>query len=547
MESEEDKISPENKKRRLKTPFQVEGLENFYAEHKYPSEAMKTQLSLELGLSEKQVQGWFCHRRLKDKRLMKEEGFNNGKQDSHSGLIQASADEVKQDPSSNGKKADHHGYLMSKEAGNQQLTNAMDYPAAVLASELRDQDLFTGNRDNMEDTFGGSSSASQERSSLHSENPNEVEAIRYLSQNGSRHEMVAKRKKNTDFYRDRYIQENGEHTAISAVRKQLGEEYREDGPPLSVEFHPLPPGAFDAPIEPSPQVNTNAHDLLRMPNSTKGHEVGKVSGSQRFHATPAARPGYSSIPVGLKFEQASPKFERSSPNYEWTSHSKTESLNSKSSWRAINNHIQAGDSYHVPDLNSSMQMDEDSPGESPSSGFATKSFPSWHKQEKVGRANSETYMPLLYGSKNGTMAGKTGTVGKELPISQPYNSVKVYYNKSGINSNVNAAVQCRDLLSSQEDKVQSKKMTKRERLREERRALKEQEHALKMNQKLIQKEEKRSGREKQEENKRQREVAKFQTAAEKVSLLKNQTKGPAGEIPTSFSEDDAADSSSSME
>ena len=41
---------------------------------------------------------------------------------------------------------------------------------------------------------------------------------------------------------DPYSEENDEHEAIAAIREQLGDEYREDGPPLSVEF---PPSAFD--------------------------------------------------------------------------------------------------------------------------------------------------------------------------------------------------------------------------------------------------------------------------------------------------------------
>lgn len=556
MESEEDKISPENKKRRLKTPFQVEGLETFYAEHKYPSEVMKTQLSIQLGLSEKQVQGWFCHRRLKDKRLMKEEASDNGKQDPQNGFVQDHPNGVKQDSSSSGKKVDHQSYLTSKQSGNPQAMNATDYPAAVLASELRDQDLFTVNHDNMEDTFAGSSSAaSQERSSLHSGNPTEIGATRCLSQNDSRREIKAKRKKSEDFHMDPYLQGNYEHEAVIAVKKQLGEEYREDGPPLSVEFQTIPPGAFDAPMEPYYHGKTDAvDDLHRKSNLVKEQEAGKVFSSHRFHVPcpPGVRLGYPSIPSSLKFERTSPKFERLSPNFERALLSKNESLNGKSTWRPASSNVQGGDSFHVPDLNSSMQMDEDSPGESPSSGFATKSFSSRHKQDKLVRPSSETYMPLLYGSKNGTMPGKTGTMGKEKPISYPHNGIDPYYNVSGGNAIVKAAtplVQSGDLPSSQvEDKAQTKKITKKERVREERRIQREQERALKAKQKLMQKEEKRIEREKQmEENRRQREEAKCQAAAEKMSMLKNQTKGHAGDMPTSFSEDDVADSSSSME
>ena len=39
-----------------------------------------------------------------------------------------------------------------------------------------------------------------------------------------------------------------EMQAISFVESQLGERIRDDGPILGMEFDPLPPGAFGAPI-----------------------------------------------------------------------------------------------------------------------------------------------------------------------------------------------------------------------------------------------------------------------------------------------------------
>lgn len=555
MESEEDKISPENKKRRLKTPQQVEGLESFYAEHKYPSEAMKSQLSEELGLTEKQVQGWFCHRRLKDKRLMKEEASNNGKQDPHNGIMQDSVNGVKQDSSGSGKKSDHQRHSRCKEVESQRFANAMDYPAAVLASELRDHDLFKVNHDN-EDTFAGSSSASQDRSSLQSGNPYEAEARRRPFQNGKHYEFEGKRK-NRSSYMDPYSEEDGEHEAITAVREQLGDEYREDGPPLGVEFHPLPPGAFDDSTEPPYQGNIVVQDIPRMPKKMMEPDTRKMFRPEGFH-TPCSTGvglGYMSVPMGLKFERASPKFERASPKCEWASYSKHESLNIKSAWRPANNHLQIGDNYHVPDLNSSMQLDEDSPDDSPSSEFVTKSYPAWHKQEPAGRLSSDAHLPLPYGSKNGMIPGKVLNAGKEFSIPRPYNGGDIYHDTSGVNPNVKAAMpplQSRDLLSSQgEDKFQPKKMTKRERLREERKIKREQDSALRLKQKLIPKEEKMNTqmeRKKQmEEIRKPREVAKCLAANEKVALSKNLMKGHTGEIPNNFSGGGLVAACSSME
>ena len=136
--------------------------------------------------------------------------------------------------------------------------------------------------------------------------------------------------------------------------------------------------------------------------------------SEAFHTTYLSGVGssYLSIPVGLKFKRASPQFERASPKYEWASYSKHESINRKSTRSPANNHLQISDNYHVPDLNSSMQLDEDSPDESPSSGFVTKIYLAWHKKEDAGILNSDAHFLLPYGSKNGTLPGKVLNAGK---------------------------------------------------------------------------------------------------------------------------------------
>ncbi|XVE66155.1 hypothetical protein DITRI_Ditri08aG0057600 [Diplodiscus trichospermus] len=55
-------------KRQMKTASQLEILEKTYAMEMYPSEATRAKLSVQLGLSDRQLQMWFCHRRLKDRK-----------------------------------------------------------------------------------------------------------------------------------------------------------------------------------------------------------------------------------------------------------------------------------------------------------------------------------------------------------------------------------------------------------------------------------------------------------------------------------------------
>ncbi|CAA6661086.1 unnamed protein product [Spirodela intermedia] len=55
-------------KRKMKTAYQLELLEKTYAVSTYPSESLRAELSVKLGLSDRQLQMWFCHRRLKDRK-----------------------------------------------------------------------------------------------------------------------------------------------------------------------------------------------------------------------------------------------------------------------------------------------------------------------------------------------------------------------------------------------------------------------------------------------------------------------------------------------
>ncbi|XP_062007691.1 homeobox-DDT domain protein RLT2 isoform X2 [Rosa rugosa] len=55
-------------KRKMKTRSQLEVLEQAYAAEQYPSESVRAELSAKLDLSDRQLQMWFCHRRLKDRK-----------------------------------------------------------------------------------------------------------------------------------------------------------------------------------------------------------------------------------------------------------------------------------------------------------------------------------------------------------------------------------------------------------------------------------------------------------------------------------------------
>ncbi|CAK8538674.1 unnamed protein product [Lathyrus sativus] len=254
LQPEENKVSMEKStKRKLKTPAQLKGLENFYTEHKYPTEELKLVIAEELGLTEKQVSGWFCHRRLKDKRLSKDDGAANGRQDRSSGVIQDRGSGLGQGQDSCGSSK--HG----------------DY-----------RNHFSENVSGMDDTSSESSSYLQERLYPQGQGPYESEPSRYLASGKSLPPLKPKGAMNMGYKPSGYLKVKGEieHAAITAVKKQLGRNYLEDGPLLGIEFDPLPPGAFEC------QTQDPVHEPYRFadPALLKSPEI----------STAKRRPGLSS-------------------------------------------------------------------------------------------------------------------------------------------------------------------------------------------------------------------------------------------------------------
>ncbi|KAL1537842.1 homeobox-DDT domain protein RLT1-like [Salvia divinorum] len=172
-------------KRQMKTPFQLEMLEKTYAMETYPSEATRAELSEKLSLTDRQLQMWFCHRRLKDKK----ESVGVVTMKPHT-------------PGPVGRK----GFI---EPPREELMAAEPGSGHVSGSG------------------SGSASASGSGSSQYNA--------------GDGMPMAP-----TRYYESpRSIMER---RVIACIEAQLGEPLREDGPILGVEFDELPPGAFGAPI-----------------------------------------------------------------------------------------------------------------------------------------------------------------------------------------------------------------------------------------------------------------------------------------------------------
>ncbi|XP_047163549.1 homeobox-DDT domain protein RLT1 [Vigna umbellata] len=157
-------------KRQMKTPFQLETLEKAYAVENYPSEMMRAELSEKLGLSDRQLQMWFCHRRLKDKKDLPSKKLRKA-----AALTDSPVEEPK----------------LASEVGAEYGSGSGSGSSPFTRSELRNV-VPRG----------------------YYESPQTIMELR----------------------------------AIACVEAQLGEPLREDGPILGVEFDPLPPDAFGAPL-----------------------------------------------------------------------------------------------------------------------------------------------------------------------------------------------------------------------------------------------------------------------------------------------------------
>lgn len=207
--SQDDKSS----RRKIKTPTQLETLEKVFAEEQYPSETVRAELSAQIGLSDRQLQVWFCHRRLKDRK-------------------------VKEDESP-----------VSVKKQKQEKVGANETSVAVLASEHTDSTLPGGNHyandcTTTSNRFAQEDAANQSRKQAGKRGRKENENVL-----GKKFQQVISR--------DVDLRRAAELRAISAVEAQLGELLREDCPVLGVEFDGLPSGAFMAPLQSYEEMQTS--------------------------------------------------------------------------------------------------------------------------------------------------------------------------------------------------------------------------------------------------------------------------------------------------
>lgn len=244
VQTEENKVSLDgNKKRMLKTPAQVMALENFYKEQRFPSDEMKAQLAVQIGLTEKQISSWFCHRRLKDKR--RDETHANGRQDHSSGVIQDRGSGLRQDSCGSIKQGDFRN-IDPREVESRRIYGK-EFPVADLKYERRSHQYPYDAQ--MQDTSSESSSSLHDQLFSEGRDPYDMKISAKVTENGEIKQINPRSAKSMGYRPSGYLKVKSEieNPAITAVKRQLGRHYQEEGPLLGIEFDPLPPGAFEFP------------------------------------------------------------------------------------------------------------------------------------------------------------------------------------------------------------------------------------------------------------------------------------------------------------
>ncbi|CAN0915229.1 Homeobox-DDT domain protein RLT2 [Linum grandiflorum] len=187
-------------KRKMKTASQLEVLERTYAAGAYPSEALRIELSAQLGLSDRQLQMWFCHRRLKDRKGAqgKRQCKDSPPPASATAVLPATAPPV-EDMVAVSEAYREHLPASASTSRSSPFGHVMDPRRLVARTPGVAVPRISGDLSTMK---------------------------RYYEPQHSIQEL----------------------RAIAFVETQLGEPLRDDGPILGMEFDSLPPDAFGAPI-----------------------------------------------------------------------------------------------------------------------------------------------------------------------------------------------------------------------------------------------------------------------------------------------------------
>ena len=209
---------------------------------------MKLQFAEQIGLSEKQVSGWFCHRRSKDKKLLQDEGYANIMQNLSTGAIHENSSGLRQESCNSTKQVDRH--FDGKEVESNRFH---DQKIAAAIPQQKGQPTHVECYSVVDERSSGSSTTSYERLLKQGvDNCTTEPGCSFWDENYMLTDAKGVNKNgHTMGTRSSYLPRSVESPAVSLVKLKLGRQYRDDGPPLATDFDSLPPGAFDSPVRDS--------------------------------------------------------------------------------------------------------------------------------------------------------------------------------------------------------------------------------------------------------------------------------------------------------
>ncbi|KAL5793714.1 hypothetical protein ACOSP7_002308 [Xanthoceras sorbifolium] len=457
-------------KRKMKTASQLEILEKTYAVEAYPSEALRAELSVQLGLSDRQLQMWFCHRRLKDRKVPPAKRHSKGS------------------PSR----------------------------APLLAGEKE----LAGN-DSTHFVRGGV-------------------GIGIMPVQRFAGEVVGMKK----YYEMPPPQQSVvELRAIAFVEAQLGEPLREDGPILGMEFDPLPPDAFGAPIVGPGTIGQQKHPGRSF--ETKQYErldVKPVKDIFTIHPQAATRTlhEYQFLP-----EQPTVRtdtYERAAPSYNYGSpadnlNARNPSLTTARSFMHANEQVPAGYGFpgQLPSLNLLTQQGRQSHLLSSASG----------EHDNAPRKNLiNTAMDSNFGAHPLAAVDKA-FVSSDRRVTNDEDFIRIEKKRKSEEARIAREVEAnekrirkelekQDILRRKREEQIRKEMERhdrerrkeeerllREKQREEERLLREQRRELERREKFLQKQSIRAEKMRQkEELRREKEAARLKAANERAIARK---------------------------
>ncbi|KAE8677224.1 Homeodomain-like superfamily protein, putative isoform 3 [Hibiscus syriacus] len=194
-----------------------------------------------------QAQVWALENAYKEQKFPSDEmKAQTGRRQEHSsGVIQDRVSGLRQDSFGSIKKGDYRN-IDPREVESRRIYGQEFHSADLKYGRRSHQNTYD---DHMGYTSSESSLSLHDQPFSESMDPCEMQISSKLTENRAISKINPRIGKSFGYKPSGYLKVKGEteNPAITAVKRQIGRHYKEDGPLLGIQFDPLPPGAFEFP------------------------------------------------------------------------------------------------------------------------------------------------------------------------------------------------------------------------------------------------------------------------------------------------------------